>query len=123
VSFLSAEFFIQLFVAAFGAGGVSVLVGGWRDKRKADAEAGKEDATAADVIQGTSKRAVEWIDQQLRAVQLELVAEQRKTRDLEEVNRKLIVSIRNHEDWDVEVVREMQTHGITLRPPPRLSLN
>lgn len=122
MSFLSAEFMIQMVVAMFGAGGISVFVNGWRDKRKADAEAGKENASAADVIQGSSKRQVEWLDGRLVAINIELQKEKLRSNELEEKNLKLVRSIRAHEEWDEEVVREMSRHGITLRPPPRLEL-
>lgn len=122
MSFTSPEVIIQILVALFGAGGVSVLVGAWRDKRKADAEASKEDATAADIIEGASGRQVLRFEKEIKDLQRERDDERQVNKDQRELNRKLIENIRAREEWEREVVIVTRQAGIALRPPPTLVL-
>lgn len=122
MSFLSPEFFLQAFLAAFGAGGVSVFVGAWRDKHKADAEASKEDATAADIIEGAAGRQVIRFEKEISDLKAELGAERILSKESRELNIKVMANLREREAWEREVVAVLHANGQDVRPPPRLEL-
>ena len=129
MSFLSAEFIIQLLIAATSAGGISAGFNAWRDKRKADAEAGKEDASAADIIESAAGRSVTRLEAQLQRVDDELDAErderrnaQREVRTLRRVNEVLLQNQREHAAWDREVIEVLRANNIVIRTPPVLHI-
>lgn len=113
---------IQLFATVFGGGGVAWLVGLWRDKRKADAEAGQHDASAADLIEHASGRLVDRFEKRFDADQKKLRAQDAEIERLKATNRKLIENAHQHERWDRLAVARLAEVGVDLPPPPTLHL-
>ena len=106
---------IQVFATLFGGGGVAWLVGLWRDKRKADAEAGQHDASAADLIEQASGRLVDRFERRFRE-------DQDTIKKLERDNAALIRNARQHEQWDRMAVAKLAEVGVELPAPPTLHL-
>ncbi|QGJ87272.1 hypothetical protein SEA_WOCKET_26 [Gordonia phage Wocket] len=106
---------IQWAVTIFGGGGIAWLVGLWRDKRKADAEAVQHEASAADLIEQASGRLVDRFEKQLEK-------EHAKYKKLERDNEALIRNARQHEAWDRMAVAKLAEVGIDLPAPPTLHL-
>lgn len=109
------QVFIQLFGTVMGGGGIAWLVGAWRDKRKADAEAGQHDASAADLIEQASGRLVRHFEERFQADQLTIAGLQRD-RDA------LVRNARQHELWDRMAVAKLAEFGVELPAPPILHL-
>lgn len=112
---MTAQLAVQIFVALFGGGGVAWLVGLWRDKRKADAEAGQHDAAAADLIEQASGRLVARFEQRFREDQ-DTITQLRRDRDA------LVRNAHAHEQWDRVAVARLAEFGVALPPPPTLHL-
>ncbi|USH45038.1 hypothetical protein SEA_CAMERICO_42 [Gordonia phage Camerico] len=111
----TAQFWVQLGVTFLGTSGI---VGGYqiyRDRRKADAEAKKENATAAELIQGIAAREIDRIDKLLRDERL-LSGERRAA------GVKLYRHIQRHEEWDRQLIQKLEEYGVQVEPPPELVL-
>lgn len=136
MSFFSPEFIIQFLIAVTSAGGISAIVGAYRDKRKADAQAGKEDASAAEIIEGAAGRSVLRLEKQVHGLDLELEEERKQSteargmareakaevRSLQAENEMLVANQLEHEAWDKEVMEALTNAGISIRQPPALQL-
>lgn len=112
----SAQFWVQALITFVGTGG---LLGGlqiWRDRRKADAEAGKENASAAEIISDTAASRL-----------IEMAEELKETKRLSNTRRragsKLLNYVHSHERWDQMMLDKLADNGIIIDPPPRLVLN
>lgn len=111
----TVQFWIQLGITFLGTGGV---LGGYqiyRNRRKADAEAKKENATAADLIQGIAAREVDRIDQLLQSERL-LSGERRQA------GVKLYRHIQRHAEWDRRLLEKLEEYGVQIEQPPELIL-
>ncbi|QZD97544.1 membrane protein [Gordonia phage LonelyBoi] len=106
---------LQWAVTIFGGGGIAWLVGLWRDKRKADAEAGQHDASAADLIEQASGRLVDRFEKRFRE-------DQDTIGKLQRDNEALIRNARQHEEWDRMAVAKLAEVGVQLPAPPTLHI-
>lgn len=141
--FLSPEFIIQFLVAVTGAGGVSAAVTAWRDKRKADAQAEKENASAVEILEGVTGRYAQRAENQLlemdkkldeerdlrKEAQAEARAAHRESRIARDEAREaraevemLLANQRLHEEWDRRVLEVLRRRGEEIEEPPTLQL-
>jgi len=112
---MSLQVAIQLLGTVFGGGGVAWVVGLWRDKRKADAEAGQHDASAADLIEQASGRLIARFEKRYTDDQAIIQA-------LERDRNALVRNARQHEAWDQIAVAKLAEFGVVLPAPPSLHL-
>lgn len=113
---------LQWAVTIFGGGGIAWLVGLWRDKRKAEAEAGQHDAAAADLIEQASGRMVERFEKRFELDQAKISRQDEEIIQLKWTNRRLIENAHDHEAWDRVAVAKLAEFGVELPAPPRLRL-
>ncbi|AKL88207.1 hypothetical protein GMA3_30 [Gordonia phage GMA3] len=111
-----AQFWVQLAVTLLSTGG---LFGGykiWSDRKKADAEVNKEDASAADIIQGSAAREIQRINETMEKMRKESLIRKR-------AGAKLYYHQRSHERWDLEMMTKLRELGISVDEPPRILLS
>lgn len=116
------EVAIQLLGTILGGSGVAWGVGVFRDKRKADAEAGSHNATAAELIDTVSARMIERYDKRWQEDQIVISRQGTEIESLKRDLRIMIDNVQQHEEWDILAVNTFRELGHSIPTPPTLQL-
>lgn len=115
MSWISADFFIQLLVAVGASGAVAQIITSFRERRKLGAEAG-------DLIQQAAGRQVERLEREVERVRTQqdkdYEAFQEKMEKERLISRKLRANLMLRRQWEDEVYAIIRGAGIEIPEPP-----
>lgn len=115
MSWISADFFIQLLVAVGASGAVAQVITSFRERRKLGAEVG-------DLVQQSAGRQVERLEREVERVReqhdKDYESFQIKIEHERLINRRLRAALIVRREWEDQVYDTIRDQGIEIPEPP-----